>query len=721
MNIKFLLSALLPFLVLHMQAKNQEVTYKSHTIFSDISQPGLPPDWSVNSDSHRFTVDSLPTGEGKALKICGARDSIAPSVLTLTTLPVNRENGVTFSMRVKTQSANDSLLMAVSAMDTMAMQWIKGSTDWKDYTVSIPLSSNSQIMIPQLMFPDAGPYWISETTVEMTQESYPAEEDHEFDAGSAIHAIPTDKNSIDKLVLLGKIWGFLKYYHPMVCDGQYNWDYELFRWLPEVLKSRSKKEVCELVFDKVRSMGPLDKGNHIKTDFPACDSLFYSIPSFPWMNEIAHFHKPLYDLLDSIKHADRSQTIHYYNKGLNSMNSFPTEAKYGEKLYPDAGFRLLALYRYWNIIEYFYPYRKDITDKSWNRVLTRFIPLFVHAENAEEYRSTIDYLGTCLKDNHTSRQYSDSILPAEERNYYLPVFWDFVERKLTVTDDFEGQTSLKKGDVVCQINGVEVDDLVKRYARIISASNERSLLYAVSLDLIQQQDSVTDLNIKWDHKTLKVSISGLTPKEYFPRKAKSFSDAPYYKWLSDSIGYFSPIGQYRSDSLPLVMEKFKDAKAIVIDMRNYPCDLLHHMADYLLPHRVGCTRTTSVVPDFPGVVRWNDIQYFGKENPDCYSGKVVVLINEKTVSMGESIVAILRHCPNAILVGSPTAGSDGPISIFVLPGAVHVRFTGEGFYFANKEGIQNRGISPDVNVDVTPKGVASDTDELLLKALDIIE
>lgn len=169
------------------------------------------------------------------------------------------------------------------------------------------------------------------------------------------------------------------------------------------------------------------------------------------------------------------------------------------------------------------------------------------------------------------------------------------------------------------------------------------------------------------------------------------------------------------------MEKFKDAKAIVIDMRNYPCDLLHHMADYLLPHRVGCTRTTSVVPDFPGVVRWNDIQYFGKENPDCYSGKVVVLINEKTVSMGESIVAILRHCPNAILVGSPTAGSDGPISTFVLPGAVHVRFTGEGFYFANKEGIQNRGISPDVNVDVTQKGVASDTDELLQKALDIIE
>lgn len=138
MNIKFLLSALLPFLVLHMQAKNQEVTYKSHTIFSDISQPGLPPDWSVNSDSHRFTVDSLPTGEGMALKICGARDSIVPSVLTLTALPVNRENEVTFSMRVKTQSANDSLLIRARPAPTPTSR-NKATTPRGSFSIQFPI------------------------------------------------------------------------------------------------------------------------------------------------------------------------------------------------------------------------------------------------------------------------------------------------------------------------------------------------------------------------------------------------------------------------------------------------------------------------------------------------------------------------------------------------------------------------------------------------------
>ena len=402
------------------------------------------------------------------------------------------------------------------------------------------------------------------------------------------------------------------------------------------------------------------------------------------------------------------------------MNSFPTESKYEDKIYLDAGFRLLALYRYWNIVEYFYPYRKDITDETWNSVLDKFIPLFVSAENVEEYRSTIDYLGTYLKDNHTSRQYSDSVLLSEKRNYYLPVFWDFIEKELTVTDDFIGQSKLKRGDVICTINGAEVDDLVKQYTRVISASNERSLLYAVSLELVQQKDSLVDVCIKRGNKKLKFSICGLTAEKYFPLKAESVSNVSYCKWLPDSIGYFSPIAPYRSDSLPLIMHRFKDAKALILDMRNYPCDLLHPIADYLLPKPVGCTRTTSVVPDFPGVIKWDDIQYFGKENPASFKGKIIVLINEKTVSMGESIVAILRHCPNALLIGSSTAGSDGPLSTFVLPGGVHVRFTGEGFYFADKTAIQNIGILPDVKVGVTKRGVDLNMDEILQKAMNMV-
>ena len=48
----------------------------------------------------------------------------------------------------------------------------------------------------------------------------------------------------------------------------------------------------------------------------------------------------------------------------------------------------------------------------------------------------------------------------------------FIEKELTVTDDFIGQSKLKRGDVICKINGAEVDDLVKQYTRVISASEK---------------------------------------------------------------------------------------------------------------------------------------------------------------------------------------------------------------------------------------------------------
>src|SRR5262245_28718370 len=37
------------------------------------------------------------------------------------------------------------------------------------------------------------------------------------------------------LVTLGKVWGFLKYHHPLAVAGERDWDAELFRVLPRVL------------------------------------------------------------------------------------------------------------------------------------------------------------------------------------------------------------------------------------------------------------------------------------------------------------------------------------------------------------------------------------------------------------------------------------------------------------------------------------------------------
>ena len=66
--------------------------------------------------------------------------------------------------------------------------------------------------------------------------------------------------NIKNLELLGRIWGFLKYYHPKIAKGNYNWDYELFRFLPKYIEAKNDSERNELIINWITSLGQIDKG-----------------------------------------------------------------------------------------------------------------------------------------------------------------------------------------------------------------------------------------------------------------------------------------------------------------------------------------------------------------------------------------------------------------------------------------------------------------------------
>src|SRR5262245_58606711 len=64
--------------------------------------------------------------------------------------------------------------------------------------------------------------------------------DHEFDQGSFVEFDSVTPAQIENLVTLGKVWGFLKYHHPLVTGGEIDWDAELFRALPQVLDASDR-------------------------------------------------------------------------------------------------------------------------------------------------------------------------------------------------------------------------------------------------------------------------------------------------------------------------------------------------------------------------------------------------------------------------------------------------------------------------------------------------
>ena len=79
-----------------------------------------------------------------------------------------------------------------------------------------------------------------------------------------------------------------------------------------------------------------------------------------------------------------------------------------------------------------------------------------------------------------------------------------------------------------------------------------------------------------------------------------------------------------------------------------------------------------------------------------------------------------RVHPNAVEVGSATSGADVNVSKFYLPGGIETWISGIGVYYPDGSETQRIGIVPDVEVKPTVQGIRERRDEVLEKAIELV-
>jgi C-terminal processing protease CtpA/Prc len=99
-----------------------------------------------------------------------------------------------------------------------------------------------------------------------------------------------------------------------------------------------------------------------------------------------------------------------------------------------------------------------------------------------------------------------------------------------------------------------------------------------------------------------------------------------------------------------------------------------------------------------------------------YHGKVVILVNEDTQSAAE-LMSMAFRAAGALVIGSTTAGADGIMSWFDLPGGEWAMITGCGWFYPDGRPTQRIGIVPDIVVTPTREGILAGRDEVLERAL----
>ena len=614
---------------------------------------------------------------------------------------------------------------------------ITGKNDWKEFSAKIINPSDlADRLIIGASLNGVGKIWVDDLHLRIDGENIQeiskkkkkiksAEIDTAFNQNSNILSIKLTPEKESQLTNLGMIWGFLKYYHPTFVNGDQSCDAALFRIMPACLATNSNEDFYRVISKWVKDLGeiPLNQAidtltaNNIKLK-PDYGNLFvpHNLPVL------------LVKQLQAIRDNYKEPNQHYYiSIGAKGNPIFKNEPQY-LPAYPDCGQRLISLYRYWNHIQYFYPYRHLITE-NWNNVLATFIPLFINAKNKNEYVMACLKLIARVHDTHANIWRSNPVLDSLKGGMITPFQAKFIENKLVVTGYYVNTAStdtlLQIGDIIEKINDVPIDSLVKKWLPFTPASNVETQLRDLRSSngfLLRSNNKTVGLIVRHLQNVKKISIDNIlltsanTNIDWIDINEKSG-----FKLINDTIGYIYP-AKLKDEPITSIKNEFANTKGLIIDLRCYPSLFMPFTyGAWLKPYTTPFAHFTKISLIKPGLIIQGEDVSNGTFATDAYKGKVAIIVNEMTQSQAEyTAMAFSGIGTKAIVIGSTTAGADGDVSSITLPGNISTYISGIGIYYPDLTETQRKGVKIDIAAKPTVKGIKNGIDEQLKAAIDYI-
>lgn len=607
--------------------------------------------------------------------------------------------------------------------DNMRDRNLSGTTKWTEWSIRLPLDSRARTLFLGALLVGGGDLWVDDMSLlvdgvipeeapPFVHVPTPVELDTEFDEGSGIETRPLSPLQIANLALLGKVWGFVKYHHSRVTGGEVNWDYALFRVMPEVLDAADAASARELMADWIERLGdptPCDPCAEIPADA-------HLLPDVEWIRDSGLLGTRLSQRLGLIYTA-RPQLAEQYFVSPSQVGNpdFENEAAYPSLTDPDAGFRLLALFRHWNIIEYWFPYR-DVLGEDWDAVLEDFVPILMDAQGADAYALAMMQLTARVHDTHANL-WSRLALRPPTGPAQLPVTLRFIEGRAVVAGyahpELGPASGLRVGDVILGLDGMPVDSLARAWRPYYAASNEPTRLRDMARSLTRGEEGPAHVegvreDGPFDLTAVRVPVAELDLAE---ERTHDLPGATFQR-LSPEVAYLK-LSSVESAKAEEYVRQAQGAEVLVIDIRNYPSEfVVFSLGGLLVSEPTPFARFTAGDMSNPGAFLWGPEVSLTPGGPG-FEGKVVILVDEVTQSQAEYTTMAFRSSPNALVVGSTTAGADGNVSPIPLPGGLSTLISGIGVFYPDEEPTQRVGIVPDLEVRPTIQGIREGRDEVL--------
>lgn len=188
----------------------------------------------------------------------------------------------------------------------------------------------------------------------------------------------------------------------------------------------------------------------------------------------------------------------------------------------------------------------------------------------------------------------------------------------------------------------------------------------------------------------------------------------------NNIAYFNVV-RFGDDTAivfnRLLREVPRETEGIVVDLRNNPggyLDVAIDLASLMLPDG----KVVVIEEDKEGQKK----NFYSRGEDKLSAIKTVVLINEGSASASEILAGALRdNRENVTLVGQKSYGKGSVQELIELSDNTSVKITVARWLTPNGEQINEKGIQPDIEVELTDEDYEQNRDPQLDKALEILK
>jgi C-terminal processing protease CtpA/Prc len=406
-----------------------------------------------------------------------------------------------------------------------------------------------------------------------------------------------------------------------------------------------------------------------------------------------------------------------------------TRRNYPDKPYPSAAYRALAALQIWAAHNYFYPY-KALMNENWDGVLKEFLPRLEAAKDEREYHLAVTEMLTHVHDTHSGARSKILDQFFGEASPWFRLRW--IENAPVVSQILNKEASEKAGvaigDTVVQLAGADIGPRIRELSRYFSASTPQALMWKVCNYLLNGTPG-SEVSVQMRKPDGRLVTSTVVRKTEYRMQTNRPSSRDVIELLPDNIGY----ADLNRLSVPMVddmFERFRKTRAIIFDMRGYPQGTAWSIAPRLTeskgPVAALFRRPIATAPEpGPGESTETTTYSFSQPIPATdkwrYKAPTVMLIDERTISQAEHTGLFFEASNGTKFVGTPTSGANGDVTLFSVPGGIHVTMTGHDVRHADGRQLQRVGLQPDVFIAPTIAGIAAGRDEVLDRAVEFIK